>query len=1400
MGLHITTRFRLLPKHKLIRSVGLVFTALVVAISALTSLHVPSAKADVPLYGQELTSGFGDRRIADYGSGIAFDSTGNFFMGVGATNDNYIRKFAADGSFIKDFRISDTTGNSDIAYAAQYGRLAVDNNDLLYAINKQDSTIHVFDDNGVLQTIIPSAIVNADIVFDHSNNYYMTDAGNHRVQKYAHDGTFLYSIGGPTSGSIDGKFNVPGELAIDSNNNLVAIDKNNHRIQIFSDTGAFIRKFGQLNTALLCPAQPSLGGMAGLTLDQQDNIYVATHAAWCGNHVQKFDINGNYIATQTRPRSTSYMRLGPSNVIYDIESGSPAGYTSTTRYNTDGTAIGSQLISNPTAMARPIAIAQDSQGNTYIIDEANARVQKYDTNRNPVLTFGAYGSGDGLFQYIGDIAIDQNDIIYVTDRTGQKVQKFNTSGGFVGKFGVAGSGDGQFSGWTSDIAVRADGNLIIQDGIYSGGTRIQIMTPTGGFINKISQNGIRSFAQKSDGTITILASSGYSNYIYNYSPDGTLLNSHYNSFTDPDTNKYFTAQGNLAYDRFDNLYAVGKDTARSQYYSSSIARLNLTDEDMPGYVSVIPDIDDLANPYFTPSNQLFATDYLHDYVRIYDATTLQAPSSPQSLIAASNQTSTIDLSWQAPTSGDPILKYRLEYKPHTYGQWVKYGTTTSLSATMTGLLDNTYDVRISALNEAGVGASTEVDNIAVTSGYGYKENYTSSDSSSVNGIAFDSNGNRYESDQDNSRINVYLPDGSFDRSFGEAQLSRPGQLNISSENKLYVPDAGTDSVNIFALDGTYLNSFGTSGSGDGQMDGPDQVVIDSNDNVYVVSLYRNIQKYDKNGIFISRLAADLTDPTALAIDQDGSFYVANNVYDTDGGIIKYDANGVRLQTIIDYGWDEGDSKVSDVYTITINGRGELVMNDAYAYRIKIFSTAGQLIDAYGRGWSDTGEYMMFNDPQFSAQASNGDLYIPSYGGPFMQVLSYIGTPPAEPTIPSTPQNVTADTSTPNQAAFDWTAPADDGGAAVTQYTLEYKLSSGSTWIPVTVTAPASDYTLTSLTAGQYDARISATNNAGTGATTTPITFTVTNPNPPASAPSNPQNLTVTSPAANTITTDWQTPATDGGSALTYYTLEYKLTSSSTWTQITINTPATGHTLADIPAGSYDVRSTATNTIGTSATSNTATVTVADPIVTPVVDPPVTAPTVTITTGDVSPRNPHVTANQTTDSAPDDTTPVVTEQSVQAATDEQPGQVTISWQPPQLGDVSNYIIEYQPANGGDGSWKTAATVDSHKYRATITLPGGDYTIRVSALLPGETLTRVILGVARVKVAAAPIVSGDGPSVTSAPTPTSIEHTVRNWIVGCAASVMVASMFFIPIFWKRRRKKARSEAMQTPARRL
>ncbi|HEY5051603.1 MAG TPA: fibronectin type III domain-containing protein [Acidothermaceae bacterium] len=192
-------------------------------------------------------------------------------------------------------------------------------------------------------------------------------------------------------------------------------------------------------------------------------------------------------------------------------------------------------------------------------------------------------------------------------------------------------------------------------------------------------------------------------------------------------------------------------------------------------------------------------------------------------------------------------------------------------------------------------------------------------------------------------------------------------------------------------------------------------------------------------------------------------------------------------------------------------------------------------------------------------------------------------PVAAPTAPGAPTAVSA-VPGDGQATVSWTAPSSNGGAAITGYTVTS--SPGG----VTVSGPASPATVTGLTDGvSYTFTVTAANSVGTGPASAPSTGVI--PAAAATAPGAPTAVSAV-PGDRQATVSWTAPLSNGGSAITGYTV------TSTPGSFTATTAgATSAAVTGLSDGiSYTFTVTAANTVGTGPSSSPS------PAVTPATTP------------------------------------------------------------------------------------------------------------------------------------------------------------------------------------------------------
>ena len=150
------------------------------------------------------------------------------------------------------------------------------------------------------------------------------------------------------------------------------------------------------------------------------------------------------------------------------------------------------------------------------------------------------------------------------------------------------------------------------------------------------------------------------------------------------------------------------------------------------------------------------------------------------------------------------------------------------------------------------------------------------------------------------------------------------------------------------------------------------------------------------------------------------------------------------------------------------------------------------------------------------------------------------------TAPFAVQSLTASERTRDGFKVTWAEPEFNGGEQINNFVVEVSTDNGLTWRSAKATESTSlSYRVGGAAPGTtYLVRVAATNKIGTGEyATTSITTLAT----VAKAPT---NLTVTNLGLRSLSLGWSLPASNGGSPILDYKIEFSSNAGSTWNEIT----------------------------------------------------------------------------------------------------------------------------------------------------------------------------------------------------------------------------------------------------------
>ncbi len=80
------------------------------------------------------------------------------------------------------------------------------------------------------------------------------------------------------------------------------------------------------------------------------------------------------------------------------------------------------------------AALMDDNGDLYVLDVGNSRVQKFDKNGRYVMTIGSQGQGPGELLNPSGMIIDKDNILHILNSGNLRIEKFDLNGGYISSY------------------------------------------------------------------------------------------------------------------------------------------------------------------------------------------------------------------------------------------------------------------------------------------------------------------------------------------------------------------------------------------------------------------------------------------------------------------------------------------------------------------------------------------------------------------------------------------------------------------------------------------------------------------------------------------------------------------------------------------------------------------------------------------------------------------------------------------------------------------------------------------------------------------------------------------------------------------------------------------------------
>lgn len=251
---------------------------------------------------------------------------------------------------------------------------------------------------------------------------YIADTNQKRVQIFDYEGNPIKTFG--EWGSAAGQFQFPYGLAGDSKGVIYVADLYKGSVSKFDADGKYLGLFAEKNDSDKVFTAP-----AGLAI-KEDKVYVTD----VRQHVLKiFATNGQLIKEIGKPGNADGQFNAPNAVAVDNDGNIYVTDTGNQRvqvFDQDGKfkkiLNGSLDGKGQSIFVNPRGVGVDDQGNVFVVSNLTHRLYGFDKDGKQVFNIGGYGESEKQFSLPNGLFVDDRGRVYVTDTMNQRVAVFQS--------------------------------------------------------------------------------------------------------------------------------------------------------------------------------------------------------------------------------------------------------------------------------------------------------------------------------------------------------------------------------------------------------------------------------------------------------------------------------------------------------------------------------------------------------------------------------------------------------------------------------------------------------------------------------------------------------------------------------------------------------------------------------------------------------------------------------------------------------------------------------------------------------------------------------------------------------------------------------------------------------------